>query len=259
MEKKVLLILVDGMRPDSLEKCGHPYIKELLSKSSYTLSARTVMPSVTLPCHMSLFHSVVPERHGVMTNTYTPQVRPIDGIFEQVNRFGGSTAMYYDWAELRDLARPGSVLFSYMFSGHNDGWYQESLKQVNRAVLQHLPDKKPDFAFYYIGLTDEIGHKYGWMGEEFLKAVHDAWDSIERVIAAAPSEYQILITADHGGHERMHGTELPEDMTTPLICYGSAFEAGKQLQNASILDIAPTVAKLLGIPAVGDWEGHALV
>lgn len=50
MSEKVVLILVDGMRPDSLEKAGHPFIEEMKAKGSSTLEAQTVMPSVTLPC-----------------------------------------------------------------------------------------------------------------------------------------------------------------------------------------------------------------
>jgi len=81
---KVALILLDGLRPDALALCKNPYIQELLKNSLHTLAARTVFPSVTLPCHMSLFHSVDPMRHGVTTNIYTPQVRPVNGIVEQV-------------------------------------------------------------------------------------------------------------------------------------------------------------------------------
>ncbi len=77
MENKVLLILVDGMRSDSLAACGHPYIPRLQRECTSTLQARSMMPSVTLPCHMSLFHSVPPARHGVTTNLYVPQVRPV--------------------------------------------------------------------------------------------------------------------------------------------------------------------------------------
>ena len=87
---KVILISVDGMRPDSLKYV--PLAGKFMEKSSYTLCARTVFPSVTLPCHMSMFHSVGPERHGVTTNIFTPQVRPINGLAEQLHelerRFG---------------------------------------------------------------------------------------------------------------------------------------------------------------------------
>ena len=69
MGAKVVLVLVDGMRPDAMLACGHPFAQKLVSMSSHALDAQTVMPSVTLPCHMSLFHSVDPDRHGILTNT----------------------------------------------------------------------------------------------------------------------------------------------------------------------------------------------
>ena len=93
MHNKTLLILAEGMRPDGFLHCGHPLVETLLKQSSYTMQAQTVMPSVTLPCHMSLFHSVTPQRHNVLTNDYTPPVRPVDGLFEQINRFEGKTAI----------------------------------------------------------------------------------------------------------------------------------------------------------------------
>ncbi len=75
------------MRPDGMMGCNNPFAEKLLSESTYSLSARTVMPSVMPPCHMSLFHSVDPQRHGVITNTYTPQVRPVEGMFDRFDRF----------------------------------------------------------------------------------------------------------------------------------------------------------------------------
>ena len=59
---KVILISIDGMRPDGMQKCENPYLDELVKKSSYTFNAQTVYPSITLPCHLSMFHSIPPER-----------------------------------------------------------------------------------------------------------------------------------------------------------------------------------------------------
>ena len=78
----------------------------------HCLQSRTVFPSVTLPCHMSMFHSVPPQRHGVLSNTYTPQVRPVSGLFDQAKMAGKTTAMFYGWEQLRDLGRPGSMTYS---------------------------------------------------------------------------------------------------------------------------------------------------
>ncbi len=82
--KKVVIVSIDGMRPDGFLECGSPFIREIMKKATYSLNGRTVFPSVTLPCHMSIFHSVPPERHGVTTNTYTAMVRPVNVLFAQV-------------------------------------------------------------------------------------------------------------------------------------------------------------------------------
>ena len=97
MDKKVILISIDGMRPDGLKNCGNPYVKELEKICSYTYNGASCFPSVTFPCHFAMAHSVTPQRHGILTNTYVPQVRPIKGMFEKVNDFGGVCAMYYGW------------------------------------------------------------------------------------------------------------------------------------------------------------------
>ena len=94
---KVILISIDGMRPDGVTACNNPFVAELTKKASYTFTARTVFPSVTLPCHMSMFHSVTPERHGMTTNTYVPMVRPLNGLFEQIHNAGGISGMFYGW------------------------------------------------------------------------------------------------------------------------------------------------------------------
>lgn len=55
MSEKVVLVLVDGMRPDGLMQCGNSFVSTLLENSAYALDAQTVMPSVTLPCHSPFF------------------------------------------------------------------------------------------------------------------------------------------------------------------------------------------------------------
>ena len=258
MENKVLLILVDGMRPDSLCRCGHPFVDESLAQSACALDAMTVMPSVTLPCHMSLFHSVDPGRHGVLTNVYTPQVRPIPGLCEQLHLHGKTSGFFYNWEELRDISRPDSLAVSVFVSGHVHT-YETANRRVTDAAIAVIREDAPDFTFLYLGLTDEVGHNRGWMGPEYMEAVRQSWDCIERVVRALPDDYSVIVTADHGGHERMHGFDCEEDMRIPILCRGRAFAANKPLAGANIKDIAPTVAALLGVPAAQEWEGQSFV
>jgi len=253
---KVVLILVDGMRPDSLSACANPYVTELLNHSRYTLTGRTVMPSVTLPCHVSLFHSVPAERHGIMTNVYTPQVRPIRGLCEVLSGAGKRCAMLYNWEPLRDLSRPGSLEYAFFNRGKTIGW-EVSNRVLTEQAIDLLAQNAPDFTFLYLGWADEAGHAHGWMSDEYLRAVHESFQSIQQVIAALNDDFLTIVTADHGGHDRHHGTEMDEDMLIPIILHHPSFAAG-QLSQASILDLAPTIATTCGVPTDPDWEGKPL-
>ncbi len=253
---KVLTILVDGMRPDSFTDL--PEAKALLAKSSYDLKAQTVFPSVTLPCHLSLFHSVTPDRHNNMTNTYTPMVRPVMSMLEQLHWAHKKNAMFYSWEELRDMCRGGMVDYSEMISQYSE-FHPNHMDELTDHCLAYIEKYRPDFTFLYYGDTDEIGHSKGWMGPEYLASVAHCWRNIDRIIAALDDEYVVFVLADHGGHDRMHGTLQPEDMTIPFIAYGKPFEPGKQLEGISILDVAPTIVTLLGVDIPKDWEGKSLV
>lgn len=92
-----------------------------------------------------------------------------------------------------------------------------------------------------------------------MDAMENSWKNIEMIINSLPQDYTVIITADHGGHDRMHGTDMPEDMTIPVLVKGKEIASGKVLNDANIKDIAPTVTKLLGIDPDSEWEGISLL
>ena len=257
MQNKVILISIDGMRSDGLRACGNPYTGKLEEMCTYTYTGQSMNPSVTFPCHFSMTHSVTPQRHGILTNTYVPQVRPVMGIFEKIKNAGGISAMFYGWEPLRDIASPGAL----KFSTYINAYMKESSDTVlTDEAISVIGENKPDFAFLYMVETDEKGgHDNGWMSDEYLRRISIAIDNVKRVIDTFGDEYSVIIMADHGGHDRSHGSALPEDMTIPFIAFGNGIESGKEIEEACIIDIPPTVAKLLGVESDEDWEGKALL
>lgn len=253
MAEKVVLILVDGMRPDGMLACGHPFVKELISKSTHALDAQTVYPSVTLPCHMSLFHSVDPERHGILSNDYVPQVRPVTGLVDQLDKYEKKCAFFISWENLRDLSRPDHLHHALSINLHKQA---DADIKLTDAAIDYIKAEDPDFVFLYLGETDELGgHDNGWMSEPYMQCLRKAFDCIQRVYENLPEGYTLITTADHGGHGRMHGENIPEDMIIPICFCGPRFEEDKAIKGVSIKDIPTTIAKLLNVPRVREWEG----
>ncbi len=108
-------------------------------------------------------------------------------------------------------------------------------------------------------MVDTAGHVYGWMSDGYLQQVADTDRLVGQLLDAVLPDSTVIIHADHGGHDRNHGTDAPEDMTIPWMIGGAGVRAGYQIERAvSLLDTAPTIAHILGITPPAAWEGSAV-
>jgi predicted AlkP superfamily pyrophosphatase or phosphodiesterase len=248
--------MIDGLRPDAIAPTHCPNLKGLLARSAHTLNARSIMPSVTLPCHTSIFHSVPPTRHGITTNVFQPMARPLPGLIEMANAAGKRCSTFHNWEPLRDLNRP-EALYSSAFA--NTSYQADGDSFVSDAAARDIARFQPDFAFVYFGTVDTAGHAYGWMSDGYFKQIETVDLELGRVLNALPSDAHIVLQADHGGHERDHGTDSPEDMTIPWLAAGPTIRQNHVIEApVSLLDTAPTLARMLGIAPHAQWEGRVV-
>ena len=253
MPSRILLILIDGLRPDALTLASCPAIEGLLGSGASTLSARSVVPSMTLPCHMSLALSVPPDRHGLFENQWQQPLVSHPGLFEVVRHASLKASMVYNWAPLRMMAMAESLHFSWFLDCLRE---EDGDRRVTDAARDHLRHDEPDFAFVYLGSVDIAGHDHGFLSDRYLRQVERIDDCVAGLIEAHPTEGHLLLHSDHGGHDWTHGTEEPEDMTIPWVITGPGVLPGHAIcSEVSLLDTAPTVAHLLGLPAPPEWEG----
>ncbi len=253
----VVFILIDGLRPDVRDHVPLPQLDGLMQGGAWTRRARSVMPSITLPCHMSIFHSVPPGRHGVTTNVYQPPARPLPGLFDYAHLHGKRSIALYNWEPLRDLGRPETLEYAWYL---NSSQQHDGDDRVTAAALDAFATSDPDFAFVYLGTVDTAGHYYGWMSEGYLAQAERVDGLLGRLLDALPQTAHVLVQADHGGHERTHGTDSPEDMTIPWVVAGPRIKPGHALEGPiSLLDTAPTLALLLGLTPHPEWEGRPVL
>lgn len=253
----VVLVMLDGTRPDALAQTDCPTLHRLMARGAYTLQAASVMPSITLPCHTSIFHSVPPQRHGIVSNTWTPLARPLPGLLEQARAAGKRAGFFFNWEQLRDMSRPGSLAMSYFCDGAESD--PASDDHIAEVAARNLQAGTLDFAFVYLGTIDTAGHAYGWMSPQYLAQLTRVDAALGRLLAALPADTSVIVQSDHGGHERTHGTAMPADMLIPWLAVGPTIRQNYQIaEPVSLLDTAPTIARLLGVPAAPQWEGRCV-
>jgi len=260
-KNQITLVLIDGLRPDALDQANVPVINQLIQTGAWTLCARTVVPSVTLPCITSFFLGVPPETHGTVGNYWNSGDWAGTGLIDLIHQSGGKTAFFYNWEPLRDISRPGSLDISVCLNHAESPALPLGVSddQVTDIALQFLSLDGYDFVFVYLGGLDTAGHQHGWMSTEYIHTLENADRCLGRLLLALPPSSTVIIASDHGGHDQSHGSDIDVDMTVPLIFHGAGILPGSLPAPISVLDIAPTVAFIAGLDIPNEWEGKRLL
>ncbi|HUE77050.1 MAG TPA: ectonucleotide pyrophosphatase/phosphodiesterase [Longimicrobiales bacterium] len=256
----VVVISVDGLRPDAIERFGLDTFERLAREGSMATGAVTILPSKTLPSHTSMLTGLLPEDHGITFNRELSGEENVQvpTIFELARRRGLSTAAFFSKAKFRHLHRPDAYDYWQAPESNADNWM--ATRTVADAV-QYLRHESPNLLFVHIGEPDYAGHTMGWMSRFYGWATKRADAGVERVLEAADDafgagNYTVILTADHGGHDRDHGTEAETDVLIPWIVWGEAVTAGARLDGVRTMDTAATALWLLGVPVPAHWTGR---
>ena len=259
---KTILVIIDGCRSDGLEQAKTPNIDYMIENGAHTLNAGTVTPPITLPVHFSIFTSLKPIAHNVLTNTGSPAPSSdARSIIDVAKDFGKKTAAFYSWEHFRNLSAPGSLDHSHFIKSSS---VENCDIEIAQAAAAYLNSNCPDFCFVYFEGTDLAGHKAGWMSREYLDAIEMAdtalgiiLDELERTNLS--DCYNIILHSDHGGINRHHMENTQEVMTIPWIAFGPGVRPKHKItESVNIIDTAPTLAVLMDMPVHHTWQGRAI-
>jgi predicted AlkP superfamily pyrophosphatase or phosphodiesterase len=261
----VVIISLDGLRPDAIEKFGAKTLMRLMREGSYSLSARTILPSKTLPSHTSMLTGVDADKHGITWNTdETDEHGHVDvpTVFGLAKESGLRTAAFFSKTKFHHLEAPATLDYVRSPSGGLlTGRF--SADRTARFVEEYLESsaQSPNLLFVHIGEPDYAGHRYGWMSRIYGEAVRQADHAVAEVLDEADDRfgggnYTVIVTADHGGHGKDHGSDDPRDTTIPWIIWGKGVQTGAALPAIRTMDTAATALWMLGIATPTDWIGR---
>lgn len=266
---RVLLIGIDGVRPDVLAEVPTPVMDSLAESGWYTAVARTTTPSVSGPAWSSILTGVWPAKHGVLDNGFEGRrysEYPDFLTLAERERPALATFAALDWMPLASLEGGGPALSGAIdtivaVDGYELGWAEADSAVAARAA-RHLASADADAAFVYLGNPDETSHRHGSIGVEYREAIalsdrHVGW--LLEALRARPTyteeDWLVLISTDHGRREDGgHGGDSPEEMTIFILAGGPVTRSWPAAGSgpAYIVDVPATALEHLGITVDAD-------
>lgn len=268
----VALIIDGGGRRDIWALSGAENIFDLTKYGAYTWKAETVVPSWTTTALISLATGLTPAKHGILSNqvdikdvsNWGAVSRYLTGKMKTVGDFtkaAGLKVVVVTEENRETKSRVNRFLTRNVdkvlaVSGNGQAVLEEAAKFLNDPASIILGIHVPDI--------DLAGHRFGWGSTEQLRdaaLIDEALGKFWRALRKSSKRHNtyFIITADHGGHNRTHGTDLPEDVAIPWIIIGPNIKRDHEINGPVwIYDTAATVLFLLGIDVPPDWDGRPI-
>lgn len=209
----ILVVSIDALHPDALSVKTSPTLYALMQSGRFTLQGRSVEPPKTLIAHTAMLTGLPPEQNGKRDNEWQPGEPRVakPTLFDDARQAGYRTAYYYSKPKLGYLVN--AAVGAHGLEPH------EGIERT-RAFF-HGKGKR--FAFLHVSGLEWAGGESGWLSPDYL----DELTQIDTALAPLFDEvskrgrYAIVVTSDHAGHDKMHGTDHPEDYKLPLIFTGN--------------------------------------
>ncbi len=275
LAEHVFIISFDGGKTAVIAESEMPVLKKLAAEGAVTWKARTIFPSKTLPSHTSMLTGLGPGKHHVLWNNFEPLKGKIlaPTVFTLARKADPAlvTGLFAGKMKFHHLWQDGS-LDRFDFKGPQAatpliGGADEFEKTVNPAqtvagsAAAYIVEKKPNLCFIHFPDPDSAGHQSGWGSpeqKEAFKVSDQALSQIVRALTATgiAEKSVIIISADHGGHDKTHGLDIPDDMEIPWIAWGKGVKRGFAISDAvTTYDSTATALWLLGVPIPAEFDG----
>lgn len=271
--KHTLIIGLDGTRPDCLKVAKAPHLAALIAAGAVTYDAYAggikgtpgEQPTVSGPGWSSILTGVWANKHNVRDNSFkAPNYTPYPHFFQRIKeaRPNAVLSSIVHWAPIDQyITAASAAAFSLRATEGTDAG-------VAQKAAAYLAASDPDVLFLHFDEVDHAGHAkgYGAAVPEYLAAIEQVDAHIGTVLRALSSrkgfareDWLILLTTDHGGINKGHGGQSPEERTIFIIAKGGGIEPREISPGPGHTAIPPTVMRHLGLtvdPAWG-WDDQA--
>ena len=258
---KLLCVIVGGLRAN-LMACAHVHCLDRLAAEGAV--DRRLAPSspLDLPTLVSLCTSTPPEEHGVLANSGEARVSPqAVSLFSLLRYRQQSVSAFYADDRLRTIFPSGCLQTGILLNS-------QGLRNLDRQLAElagrHLQQEQPDCCFLQLQGVEIAGVHFGPRSEPCIESLEQADRSLGLILeylalVGLEQEYVVMVLGVPGGSGTIPAGSEAEAAMLPLILRGPGIGRGIEVTRpVSLLDLAPSMARILGIAPHPDWRGGAI-
>ena len=257
--RRVVFVLIDGLRIDTaLDTQVMPYLDKIRRQGAWAvMNSRPASYSQT--GFASLFTGAWPEiSDGPLLNLDPPELYSWtqDNLFSAAVRAGLKVAVSgHPYNEI--IIPQGAVTVYY---SDPDGTYTADQKRVE-AAIPWLQDSNTGFIFIHLNQVDWAGHHEGGPRDpRWNQAARRADDLLGEIAAQLDlSKDTLFVTSDHGHISTGgHGGHEEIVLKEPFALVGAGVRPG-DYGHVNMVDVAPTLAALMGLNLPASSQGRVLI
>ena len=261
LARRVYVIVVDGCHRGRLWQADAPCMDRLAREGSEYLAVEPAYPARTVVCFSSMLTGATPAEHGMRSN-FAPRLgvrrESVFDVLERERRRGRLVGI----AHLLDPF--GEAVVRSVTSVQPTSEIDRSLSAEARRVVE---EEDPDLLVLQLLAADQLGHVRGVRSPEYLDQLAETDRRVGEFLAFLEQRGKlegatVILMADHGqgrgigGHGHLDWGERP----VPFVVWGQGAVPGAISEEPrSVLELAATVSRLLGIPAPAAARGRPLV
>jgi len=221
--QNVVIISIDALHPAALNAGITPTIYGEMLQGAYTLEGQSTNPPLTLISHTAMFTGLGPDKSGKSDNQWQPGEPTIERrtIFNSAKQNGFQTGFYYSKQKLGYLVNEAVDVYQ---------WSQADAIDLAEAFIG-----KPGrhFVFLHVSGLDFVGPEFGWLSPEYMEELSFIDEYLTPLIRLVKEQknYVIIITSDHGGHKKIHGSQHPDDFRLPFVIHSERMKF-ESIQNS---------------------------
>jgi hypothetical protein len=258
LTSKVVLVIIDALREDtSLKSDVMPNLSQLRQKGAWA-TMHSQPPSFSQPGYSTILTGAWPEiNDSPVINVDTQEIQTFtqDNIFSAAKRSGLKTAISaFDWF---GKLIPSNAVDTGFYTPNED---QQADLDVMSAAIPLLSGDQYQLILIHLDQVDYAGHYEGGpIDPRWIAAAKRVDGMLGDILSRLDLNVDtLMVISDHGQIDLGgHGGQDAIVLIEPFVLAGRGVKPG-QYSDVQMVDIAPTLAALLGTSLPASSQGKVL-